>query len=76
MFPMLPNPIGPTISHQSAIIQDRDLYRPGGVSYRENTIQSEYEATQKPQDATKLIAPFGGYPKVYLKPIYSTFPTI
>ena len=59
---MLSNHIGPTISHQSDIIQDMDLYRLGGVSYRENTTQSEYEATQQPQDTTKLIAPFGGYP--------------
>ena len=73
---MYRNPISPTISHKSAIMQDRDLYQPGGVSYGVATGRAEYEATLKPQATTALIAPWGGYPKVYLRPIYPISPTI
>lgn len=45
---MISNTIGPTVTRQSATIQDKGLYLLGGVSFRENTSQSEYEATPKP----------------------------
>ena len=71
---MYPNPIFPTISHQSSIIQDRDLYQPGGVSYVVDTSRSE--SILKPQDIHHADRPSGGYAKVYLKPIYHISPTI
>ena len=73
---MYRNPICANISHQSAILQDRDLYRPKGVSYGVDTIRSEYESTLKPHGTQHADPPWGGYPKVYLKPIYPISPTI
>ena len=37
------NPICPTVSHLSSILQDGNLYQPGGVSYGVDTSRPEYE---------------------------------
>ena len=66
----LPYPTNP-ISYRIGIYTD-------WAGYITDRIPSS-RSTMRPSNrriTTKLLAPFGGYPKVYLKPIYSTFPTI
>ena len=43
-----PNPIFPTRSRLSSILQFTNLYQPGGVSYGADTIQAEYEMIYLP----------------------------
>ena len=71
-----PNPICHTISHISDIIKDRHLCRQGGISYGVDASRAEYEKIPKPQDTHHAENPWGGYPKVYPKPVYPISPTI
>ena len=45
-------------------------------TYGVDTSQAEYAAPLKPQDTHHDGPPWGGYPKVYLNPIYPISPTI
>ena len=57
-----PNPIFPTLSYLSSILQDRDLHQQGGVSYELDNRRAEYEMPPKPQDTRRDEYPLGGIP--------------
>ena len=56
------NPIFPIISYLSSILQDRDLYQPGGVSYGLDTRRAEYGMIPKRQDTHRDEYDLGGIP--------------
>ena len=65
-----------TIPRLPSILEDRNLCRLGGVSYGVDTSHAVYEATLKPQDTRRSENDRGGWPKVYLTPVYHIPPTI
>ena len=58
-----PNTIWPIISRLSSILKDRNIHKPGGVSYGVDTSRPEYEITPKPQDTRHAEYPLGGIPE-------------
>ena len=54
------NPVTHILPYQSAILQDRDVYQPGGVYYGSGTGWTEYEMILKPQGPRHDEYPLGG----------------
>ena len=82
-----PNHIFSIISYLSSILQDRNLYQPGGVSYGVDVRRAAYEMIPQPNDTRRDGYPSGGIPEglsyaylfylsYHIHPIYPILPTL